>query len=488
MKYAKIARRNALRAIAGSTLALPLLQTFRGFGSASAQAASYPKRVIIYATVHTAWPEQFWPVLAGQPARAKTPPDGAFVSGLDALDVTDFTFSESLKPLERHRSRLLITENVDGFDGNHQGYSNLFGGHPSNIENIGGGITVDHVLAKELDLANVTKFANLQVGVKANALEEGAGARLSWYGPQMPAPPECDPKKLYDTLFANFTPPASSGPAAAPDPAIDRRQSVLDASALQLQELQKRLPLPEDRAKLEQHLDSIRMVEQLVGRGTGSGALQGCGKPQAPGSLDPFSEADAPAIADAQIENLVLGMSCDLTRVATYQFYDDMGSYGHPWLGITKQHHNDLGHAPSEDMASQGDILKIAVYQAEQVAKLLDRLGSIPEGAGSMLDNTLVVFVNTATRGNVHSNMNLPLVLAGNMGGNTLRTGRYMRFKRAPSQGSRPVGAMGEAMSDLGVARTSSDLCLTLMKAFGLNPTTFGDPARFTGGINEILA
>jgi len=63
-----------------------------------------------------------------------------------------------------------------------------------------------------------------------------------------------------------------------------------------------------------------------------------------------------------------------------------------------------------------------------------------------------------------------------------------MRFKRTASQGSRPVGGGGEALSNLGFARTSSDLCLTLLKAFGSNATTFGDPARLTGGIHEILA
>lgn len=488
MKYAKIARRNALRAMAGVGVALPLLQTFRGFGTAEAQPTNYPKRLIIYATVHTGWPEQFWPLLAGQSARPQTPPANEYVTGLDALDVTDFSFSPILKPLEKHKSRLLITEGIDGFDGNHQGYSNYFGGRPSNFENVGGGVTVDHVLAKDLNLASVTKFANLQFGVKANSIDSGMGARLSWYGPEMPAAPESNPAKAYERIFADFKPPNATAPAAGPDPVLARRQSVLDASAKQLMDLQTRLPFKEDRDKLEQHLDSIRMVEQLVGKGSGSGALQACGKPTIPAGLDEFSEADAPAIAQAQIENMVLAMSCDLTRIATYQFYDDMGSFGHPWLGITKQHHNDLGHAPSEDADSQQQILKIETWQSGQVASLLDRLASMPEGAGTMLDNTLVVFVQTATRGNYHGNTNSPLVLAGNLAGNVIRTGRYMRFKRTASQGSRPVGGGGEALSNLGFARTSSDLCLTLLKAFGSNATTFGDPARLTGGIHEILA
>lgn len=489
MKYAKIARRNALRALAGVGVALPLLQTFRGFGSAVAQPNNYPKRLIIYATVHTSWPEQFWPILPGQSAPAIAPPSmNEYVTGLSALDVTDFQFSTILKPLEAHRSRLLIAEGIDGWDGNHQGYSNYFGGRPSNLENIGGGVTVDHVLAKELNLSSVTKFANLQLGVLANSLDTGVGARLSWYGPEMPAPPECDPSKAFERIFANFTPPSGTASPAAPDPAIARRASVLDASAKQLQELQTRLPFQEDRDKLEQHLTSLRAVEMMVGQGAGTGALQGCGKPAVPPKLDEFSEADAPAIAQAQIENMVLAMSCDLTRIATYQFYDDMGGFRHPWLGITKGHHNDLGHAPSEDMDSQQQILKIQTWHSSQVAALLDRLGSIPEGAGTMLDNTLVVFASTATRGNNHTNTNSPIVLAGNLAGNLIRSGRYMRFQRAPSQGTRPVGGGGEATSQIGVARSTSDLCFTLMKAFGLNPTSFGDPARFNGGINEILA
>ena len=117
---------------------------------------------------------------------------------------------------------------------------------------------------------------------------------------------------------------------------------------------------------------------------------------------------------------------------------------------------------------------------------MLDRLASIPEGTGSMLDNTLVVFMQTHTRGHTHSNMNLNLVLAGNLGGNLLKKGRYIRFPRAGSGDDRSVG--GEATTPLGLARTSSDLCFTIMQGFGLNPKGFGMPTRFTGGLPEIKA
>ena len=482
MKQARIARRNALRAIAGASLALPLLQTFRGFNDARAAVSAYPQRLIIYATMNSGWPEQFWPTLGGQTPIPERPAEGYYVSGLDALDTTDFSLSPILKPLEQHKNRMLILEGIDGFDGGHEGYGSILTGMLSPMEAGGkeGGPSFDQILAKGLDLANKTKFASLQFGVKS-----AGGVAFSAYDAGMPAAPEDDPARMYDRVFTGFTPSAAGAPTI--DPLVARRQSVLHASAKQLIELQARLPLQQDKDKLEAHLQSIREVEGLVGRGAGSGSLSACGKPPAVPKLDPIADMDLPAVAKAHMETMILSLACDLTRVATFQFYSEESPFPHthPWLGITEEHHNALGHGDPNDLSIQRKIKTIETWQSEQVAYLLDRLASIPEGAGTMLDNTLVVFMQTHTRGHAHSNMNLPIVVAGNVNG-ALRQGRYVRFKRQASGGDRPVG--GDASAPLGLARTTSDLWFTLLQTFGLNPTGFGLPERFTGGVPEIKA
>ena len=130
-----------------------------------------------------------------------------------------------------------------------------------------------------------------------------------------------------------------------------------------------------------------------------------------------------------------MALACDLTRVGTIQWERSVGDVRFTWLGITRGHHA-ISHDPDTNTDSVELLTKINIWYAEQFAYLLDKLASIKEGTGTMLDNTLVFWCNELSRGNAHSHPDMPFVLAGRAGG-ALKTGRFLQFPeeaRGPAQ------------------------------------------------------
>jgi len=97
-----------------------------------------------------------------------------------------------------------------------------------------------------------------------------------------------------------------------------------------------------------------------------------------------------------------------------------------PWLGFPEYHH-ELSHAGDSDAPATEKLIKINEWYAQQFAYLLGKLDSTPEGAGTLLDNTCVVWVNELSKGNTHSHNNMPVVMAGGLGG-FFKTGRSLNF------------------------------------------------------------
>jgi hypothetical protein len=188
-------------------------------------------------------------------------------------------------------------------------------------------------------------------------------------------------------------------------------------------------------------------------------------KPTAP-TIDYKANDSFPAIGKAQMDLLVMAMACDLTRVGTVQWERSVGDVRFTWLGADRGHHS-LSHDPDSMADSVEMLTKINVWYAEQLAYLMTRMGSIKEGAGTMLDNTLILWCNELSRGNAHSHPDMPFVLAGGAGG-AIKMGRLLRYGSTPSV-------------------HHNNLLVSIMNAMGLPDQTFGDPRYCTGPLAGLV-
>ncbi|MFN9813750.1 MAG: DUF1552 domain-containing protein [Deltaproteobacteria bacterium] len=457
----RLGRREALRrlgfgSLAATTLAAPFV---RGLGGGLvAQDRDVPKRLLVFFTPNGTIREEWVP-------------DGG---------ETDFTFRRILAPLEAHRDRLLVLSGLDTLstregpgDGHQKGMGHVLTG----VELLpgdtmggcdtcppvswSGGISIDQLIAGHIAETVVRPYRSIEAGVLCGD-SENVWTRMSYRGASDPLPPESNPWALFTRLFG--------------DPSVDLeatrrratlRRSVLDHNRRDFERLRVELGR-EDRERLDRHLAMIRDLETRLGSGGAVG--ERCARPELGGMIDFTADANVGPLLDAQIDNLTMAFACDLTRVASIQCTNSVGNIRFDAIGIPDRHH-DLSHEGDSNAEAIDKIVRINTFYAERFAHLLERLSSIPEGSagGTMLDHTLVVWVNELGRGNSHSLDDIPFVLAGNvpdaMGAPTFRTGRFLQFAE----------------------RTHNDLWTRLAQAFGVEIERFGDP-RHSGGPLEGLS
>jgi hypothetical protein len=172
-----------------------------------------------------------------------------------------------------------------------------------------------------------------------------------------------------------------------------------------------------------------------------------------------------PKLSAMQIDLLVNSLACDWARVATLQFTNSVGQARMKWLEIEESHH-DLSHEPDSNEQAQDKLTRINKWYCEQVAYLVQKLSETPEpnGDGSLLDHTLVVWTNELGKGNSHTLNDIPFVLIGN--GLGFRMGRSIKYPHV----------------------THNRLWLALADAFGHHLETFGKPELCEGGALPDLA
>jgi hypothetical protein len=463
----KLPRRAFLSGVAGSTIALPWLEAMGPVKNAHGQAGKPPLRFVAFVTSEGVFPERFWPRLTGEPMfPLDKPPSQDYLGGkladetVQAADSTDYIFSPGLEPLARHRQDLLIIEGLDSSGGpGHDQWPSVLTGRSGRAT----GISLDQAIANHI--AGDTKFKSLQLGCKTDN-----GIPFIAYGPDQPALVENNPQTVFDRVFAEVAPPDTT--------AIDRlraeRKSVLDATMAEITDLQAVLGQA-DKAKLQNYLDSVREVEQRLDK---AGSGQSCGRPQlvtAPEDNWWNDDDNLPLVLDAQFDMLSMALACDLTRVASVSFANNNSDITLPAIGINQGFHSQ-GHEPDSNMDAQNRIAKLDAWKAEQLAKLIDRLKAIPEGNGTVFDNTVILWVHELTKGNSHRVDNMPHVLAGSAQG-YLKVGRYLRLPR--------LGPQGRGYR---LGRWSNDLKVTVLNAFGVADGKFGDENECDGPIDVLRA
>lgn len=437
-------RRTFLRGAGGVCVGLPFLEIM----SSHAGVAADPKRIVFMftnnGTIHSAW----------RPTGTE-----------DA-----FTLGEILLPLQPWQDQLLVLSGVDVESAHHgpgsgdphmPGMAHLLTGTemvdtgPGQYDKMGGGISLDQFLADSV--GTDTKFPSLHYGIQARQYGAQAWNALSYRGPNEPVDPEDDPSQMFERVFGEF----DDGTEAL---AVLRaqRHSVLDAVKADIDELNGKLGAA-DRVRLEQHLDSIRQVEQVIDNSTELGG--NCMLPDAPGPVSGslYAHDNAPALWQVQTELLVMSLACDLTRVATLQWREALGGDStFTWLGHTETHH-DISHKGDGDAVGVQQMIDINNWFAQQMAYLLQLMSAVQESTGTLLDNSVVVWGNELARGNAHDHRDVPFVLAGSCGG-ALRTGRHVQYAGA----------------------RHNDLLVSLARAMDVDIDTFGNPAYCTGALPNL--
>jgi hypothetical protein len=357
-----------------------------------------------------------------------------------------------------------------------------------------GGPSVDQFVGRELQARHGLPFAALTIGVRASSGFQGT---VSWGGVDHPGvTPENDPVKLWRTLFAG-----RNLPGASIDKIALRRKSVLDYLAPELTRFGARFG-GDDKRKIDAHLQSVRDLErQLQGGGTA------CTSPAQP--MMDFSPNDMmPAACKAQAELLHAAFKCDLTRAATFNFENTGGNnIAFSWLGPeftgkgdeypTRQHH-DIAHNFFRSELGAMRHSRVNQWFFEQVAYLCRLLKQTPEGAGTMLDNTAVVVLNSM--GQNHAAAGLPCAIVGSCGGYFKTGGRLVRaggfrnpdprhpFYCGPGElGTTPEGKLfdigGNAFAVPGVP--INRLLVSLANAMDVPVETFGE-RQYGGELTEL--
>lgn len=393
--------------------------------------------------------------------------------------------SPILSPLEALKSKLLV---IDGLShkvileksdrsGHAAGMNTALTGRTNKIvdpahplQSLATGISLDQYLADQVGLT--TKLRSIECGIQVEPYLRGLAA-LSYRGRLQPILAENSPYRVFDRLFRDLP---DEGAEASPEAArrLADRQHVLESVSMDLEALRRRLP-KDDQVKVEAHLTAIREVGHSLTTGAGSDSAQ-CRKPEVGPKLDPWRNDDIPAIAKLQMDLVAMALACDLTRVATVQFGNGGASHRFTWLGREFAKDPELGascmvrgfHALSHTdthPSSRALLVRINTWYAEQFAYFLGKLASIPEGAGSVLDRTVVVWLNELGDGGAHSHVLTPWILGGNAGG-FLKTGQLVSVPGEPH----------------------NRLLLTLCHAMGVGADVFGDPDYcHSGPLREVI-
>jgi hypothetical protein len=389
-----LSRRALLRGAGAAAIALPFLDAMHPALSAERLTAAAPVKrfgIVYY-------------------------PHGATDRWLPSSEGANFKLSEGLAPLERHKSKLLVVGGLSADpdrskpDFHDRAVASWLTGMELNRDRVEVGTSVDQYAAAHL--GKETQFASLEMGCE----QPQDGRYLNYKDPHTPLPIETNPRRLFERLFGDS---AKIDPSAMAE-RNELDQSTLDSVIAQIASLKSRLG-PQDRQKLDQYLESIRDVERRI-------QVAATAKTTDLPSFDrPVGAPDAwPDYVKMLFDLQILAYQADLTRVSTIMLAREASLMTFPHLGIAMQHHEASHHNYEQPKL---DVLhKVNVNQSELFAYYLDKMDAIKEANGSMLDNSILFFGSTLSNPTVHSQRNLPVMLAGG-GASGLNTGRLVQYQ-----------------------------------------------------------
>ena len=395
-----INRRTVLRGV-GASVALPLLDAMIPAATALAATAAKPApRMGFVYFPHGAVMQHWAPTATG----------------------TEFDIPKILEPAAKHRKQMTIVSGLRNRGGESPTPHAIIAGTwlgcvaPAVSHDPKAGTTVDQMAARVL--GTDTAFPSLELSTEGGAVCDPAygcsyGHTVSFRSPTQPLPMEFNPRKVFYRLFGQ-------GDTADERAAIvDETGSILDAVTVDANALKQRLGA-HDQAAIADYLDSVREIERRIQKikTEGTGAVQ---LPDAPVGIPALFEDHL----KLQFEMIALAYQANLTRVATFMMAREVSMRTYTNLGVSDAFH-PLSHH-QENPAKIEKLVKVQNFHTKVFSGFLDKLAATPDGDGSLLDHSIILFGSNMSNSDLHNNDPLPSVVMGR-GYGRIKGGQHLKY------------------------------------------------------------
>jgi hypothetical protein len=409
-------RRTVLRGM-GATIALPFLEAMAP--ALGARAASKPVHRFQTFYVPNGMAMEYWS------------PKG---------EGSAFELSPILEPLAPYRNQLLVLSGIKAnWNYIHAGASGSFltgttRGGRNEVEIIAD-VSMDQLLARQF--ARETQVASLELAMDP---PNNAGActgnlscvythTLSWRSATQPLPMEYNPRAVFEKLFGD----SGSTERSAREARLRQQKSILDSVTEKLAGLKKALG-PHDQVKVDEYTESIRDVERRIHKAEEQGDIDLPAMEQ-PQGVPPVFEDHLALMLDMQL----LAFQSDLTRVISFMLSKEQSARPYPQIGVPEAHHPLSHHGDVPELIAH--MSKINRYHTQLFSRYLAKLRATPDGDGSLLDHTTILYGSGISNSNRHSGDNLPILVVGG-GAGSLKGGRHLSYSDKPTMANLLVTLM----------------------------------------------
>jgi Protein of unknown function (DUF1552) len=401
-----LSRRTVLRGM-GATVSLPLLNAMIPAATALANTAAAPKpRLGFFYFPHGAIMEKWTPAAVGR----------------------NFDMSPILEPLAPFRNQMTILSNIGNKPGESRAVHALVPAtwlscvHPKESSTPNMAASVDQLAAKYI--GQDTPYPSLEVATAqghgvGSACERGYGCSysgtLSFSTPSTPLPVESNPRQLFLRLFGQGDSPAERRFLTR------QTTSLLDMISSETDSLSRTLG-PQDRATLNDYLESVREIERRVNNSQ-RGDVAALNLPEVPGATsENFDEQ-----LNLMFDLIALAYQGNLTRIQTFMLAAEVSEQTYNHIGVPDAFHALSHH--SNDEAKKARLVKIQRYHTSVFAKFIDKLGKMPDGDGSVLDHSILLYGSNMSNSNLHNQYPLPTALLGG-GYGKVKGGQHLNFEQ----------------------------------------------------------
>jgi hypothetical protein len=401
-----IPRRTFLRGM-GVTLALPLLDSMVPAGRALAQSAatSAPRLGFVYIP-HGAIMAKWTPAQTG----------------------AGFEFTPILKPLEPFRDDMNVISGLGHKAADTTAVHSLSpttwlsGVRPKPTQGVDAfaGVTADQIAAQAI--GQDTILPSMEIATEDHSGLIGSCDRdygciymntLSWRTPTTPLPMEINPRKVFERMFGQ------GGTAAERAARIQEDRSILDAITRDVNSLQLQLG-PSDRQTMAQYLENIREIERRIQRAEQSQGDQELLLPARPAGV-PF---DFEEHVRLMYDLMVLAYQANVSRVITFMVSREVSNRTYPQVGVPDGHHA-ISHHQNRAEAMEKNV-KIQTFNVGMFAEFVKKMKETPDGDGSLLDHTVLLYGSNMSNSNAHDHYPLPNLVLGHGGG--MKGGRHLKY------------------------------------------------------------
>jgi hypothetical protein len=406
-----LARRTLLRGL-GTTLAIPFLDAMVPALKAGTAAKASVRTAFVYV------------------------PNGIIMKDwTPAAEGAGYEFMPAMKALEPFRENMLVLSGLAQVNGRalgdgagdhaRAGATWLTGVHPKKTEvDIHAGVSADQMLAREL--GKQTQLGSLEVGLESPSLAGDCDSgyscaytnTISWRNPTTPMPVEVNPRAVFERMFGD----GETTDAAARLASMKEQSSILDYIRGDVARLSSGLG-GSDRNKLDQYLEAIRDIERRIQKAEEQNATMKMPVMERPTGIPDEFEDHARLMMDLQ----VLAFQADMTRVISFMMAREGSNRSYRSIGITDGHHSVTHHMNDPEKIAK--TAKINTHHVETFAYFINKLKSTPDGDGTLLDHSQILYGSSISDGNAHTHHDLPIALIGGAAGR-IKGGRHVRYPK----------------------------------------------------------